>query len=161
MKKNVVIKLKRFLLMEDCPVDWKALDLYIIRDEETVFYVGQSYQAFDRVWNHIRTGYRARSDVGRFLLCNWPKSLNYEIELLSSESPEFAEVNNDVIRAEALLINRYKPCLNDSLNADPVELPEKYFPPNSIIRCSRSLTKLKFQAALAVKQDEKSGWTQG
>lgn len=39
---KVVISLKRFLLMEQCPADWKGLDLYLFRDETVVFYVGQS-----------------------------------------------------------------------------------------------------------------------
>ncbi|MBN1440507.1 MAG: hypothetical protein JW929_13945 [Anaerolineales bacterium] len=158
MERHVVIPLKRFFLLEECPAAWKELDLYLIRDGSTVFYVGQSHLAFDRVWTHIRGGYRVRSSIGRFLLCNWPQSLNYEIEFLSSRSAEFESVNHDLLRAEALLIGRHKPCLNDSLNAEPAELPERYRPPNAEIRCSRSLTKLKFQAALAAKRDEKGGW---
>ncbi len=158
MKKYVKIKLKQFILMEECPEDWKELDLYLFRDEATVFYVGQSFLAFTRVWDHIRNGYKARSDVGRFILCNWPKSMNFDIELFSSKSEEFDDVSNSLALAEERLIKRHAPCFNGSLNASPVSLPSKYDPPNSPIRCSRSLNKLKLQASLSVKNDEKINW---
>ncbi len=155
------IKVKQFLLMEECPGEWKEMDLYLFRDGDTVFYVGQSYLAFARVWEHFRSGYKARSDVGRFILCNWPKSLNYDIDFLSSKSQEFAEVGHHLALAEEMLIKRYKPCLNGTLNDEPVVLPPQYLPPSSKIRCSRSLKRLQYQAALAVKKDEKSRWIEG
>jgi len=158
MHNNFSIKLKQFILLDECPPDWKGYDLYCIRDGETVFYVGRSYQAFGRVWEHIRNGWKVRSVVGRFLFTNWPASMNYEIELSSSRSPEFSAIRNDPALAEEMMIKRYKPCLNDSLNAEPLDLPVKYMPPNAIIRCSRSLTKLRFQAALAIKNEEKLKW---
>lgn len=159
MNGNLSIKLKQFILIEECPPDWKEYDLYCIREGDTAFYVGRSYLAFDRVWGHIRNGYKARSLVGRFLLCNWPASMNYEIVLMNSRAPEFDPVRNDPALAEELLIKRLQPCLNESLNAAPADLPEKYLPPNAEIRCSRSLTKLRFQAALALKNEEKLQWT--
>src|SRR5512133_268697 len=140
------VKVKQFILLEECPEEWKKLDLYVVRDENFVFYVGQSYLAFSRVWDHIKNGYKWRTDVGRFILCNWPKSMNYEIELLSSGSPEFNEVGNDLSKAEQLLIRRYKPCFNISQNDDPTPLPAVYLPPTSEIRCTRSLTRLRYQA---------------
>ena len=45
----ISISLKRFLLLEDCPAEWRGLDLYIFRDEAVTFYVGQSQFAFGRV----------------------------------------------------------------------------------------------------------------
>ena len=42
---KVAISLKRFLLIEQCPAEWKGLDLYLFRDEAVVFYVGQSHPA--------------------------------------------------------------------------------------------------------------------
>jgi hypothetical protein len=155
---GVRIRVKRFLLLEECPAPWKDMDLYLFRDGDTVFYVGQSYRAFDRVWEHIRNGYKARSDVGRFLLVNWPKSLKFEIELLSSRSVEFEEVGRDPAAAEELLIRRYRPGFNDSLNEDPTALPAAYRPPSSPIRCPRSPRGLRSQAARAVRKDEQGGW---
>jgi hypothetical protein len=48
---NIAIALKRFLLVEQCPLSWKGLDLYLylFRDDNIVFYVGQSHLAFSRV----------------------------------------------------------------------------------------------------------------
>lgn len=39
----IMIQLKQFLLIQECPSSWKSLDLYLFRDENTVFYVGQSH----------------------------------------------------------------------------------------------------------------------
>lgn len=158
MVPNVKLKLKKFILLEVCPEDWKRLDLYVIRDENSVFYVGQSYCAFARVWDHIKNGYKWRSDVGRFILCNWPKSMNYEIELLYSGSPEFASVDHNLLRAEEMLIKRYKPCFNVSQNDGPSSIPEVYLPPGSEIRCSRSLRRLQYQAEQAILNDERKKW---
>jgi hypothetical protein len=80
---KIVISLKRFLLIEGCPADWKSLDLYLFRDEEVVFYAGQSHLAFARVWEHLLSGFKGHSIMGRFVWCNWPKSMSFTIELLS------------------------------------------------------------------------------
>jgi hypothetical protein len=158
MANSIKVKVKQFIQLEQCPAEWKKFDLYVIRDENTVFYVGQSYLAFNRVWDHIRNGYKWRSDVGRFILCNWPKSMNYEIELLSSGSQEFAVAGNDLARAEEMLIRMYKPCLNISQNDEPSPIPEVYLPPGSEIRCSRSIRKLQYQAEQAIRNDERKKW---
>jgi hypothetical protein len=160
MESNVRIKIKQFILMDECPVEWKGLDLYLFRDEEIVFYVGQSYRAFDRIWNHLKNGYKARSDIGRFILCNWPRSMDYEIELLCSQTSEFDDGNHNLVLAEEKLIKQFKPCLNTSVNPAPIPLPAKYLSPSSRIQCSRSITKLRFQASLSIKNDEKSKWTE-
>ncbi len=158
MAGNIKVKVKQFILLEECPEEWKKFDLYVIRDENVVFYVGQSYLAFNRVWDHIKNGYKWRSDVGRFILCNWPKSMNYEIELLSSSSQEFAAVDHNLLRAEEMLIKLYKPCFNISQNDDPSPIPEVYLPPGSGIRCSRSITKLRYQAEQALRNDQRKEW---
>jgi hypothetical protein len=160
MTPNVKVKVKQFILLEECPEAWKRLDLYVIRDEGSVFYVGQSYCAFDRVWDHIKNGYKWRSDVGRFILCNWPKSMNYEIELLDSASEEFGAVGNDLLKAEELLIRRYKPCFNISQNDEPTPLSAVYLPLGSEIRCSRSLTRLRYQAEQSIRNDERKKWAE-
>lgn len=161
MANSVKMKVKQFILLEACPEELKKFDLYLIRDENSVFYVGQSYLAFHRVWDHIKNGYKWRSDVGRFILCNWPKSMNYEIELLSSSSPEFAVVDNNLLKAEEMLIKMYKPCFNISQNTKPSSIPEIYLPPGSEIRCSRSLTKLRYQAEQSIRNDERQKWMEG
>jgi hypothetical protein len=152
---DIVLPLKRFMLFETCPPDWRRLDLYLFRDEEVVFYVGQSYVAFDRVWEHFLGGFRWRSTVGRFILCNWPVSLKFTIQLMSSRSPAFADLNHDLNAAEQALIRQYLPCFNETLNSRPTPLPARYIPPNSRLRCSRSLNRLVHEAERAVQADEK------
>jgi hypothetical protein len=155
---RISVPFKQFILLETCPSSWKDLDLYIIRDECTVFYVGQSYQAFSRVWDHIKNGYKARSEVGLFILCNWPKSLNFQIELLSSQEREFGEVENNLLRAEEMLIKKYKPCFNVSQNSDPSPIPESYYPPSSAIRSPRSLLRMRYQAEQSILNDNRKKW---
>ena len=146
------------MLIDTCPSDWRPLDLYLFRDEEVVFYVGQSYVAFDRVWDHLRNGFKGRSTIGRFILCNWPASLKFTIELLSSRSARFADVDYDLNAAERELILQLSPCFNEMLNNRPTPLPERYALPNARPRCSRSLTKLVREAERAVHMDEKRMW---
>jgi hypothetical protein len=58
---GIAVPLKEFLLTElHCPPELRPYDLYLCRDDEVVFYVGQSYVAFDRVWQHILDGFKGR-----------------------------------------------------------------------------------------------------
>lgn len=151
----VCLSVKAFMQIEQCPPDWQAYDLYIFRDGGTVFYIGQSCVAFDRVWQHIRDGRKGRSVVGRFILRNWPASLHYGIELLSSRFDRFACVGHDLTAAENHLIARYSPCFNRTANAHPAPLPERYAPPNGPIRCSRNLKHLIREAGYALQAEQR------
>ncbi len=159
-EQKVAISLKRFLLIEQCPVAWKGLDLYLLRDESTVFYVGQSYLAFARVWEHLRSGFKGHSIVGRFVWCNWPISMKFTIELLSSQCEEFVNLNNELLAAERELIRRWSPCFNVSQNSQPTPVPNRYFPPNAKLRCSRSLKHLIREAERNVRAEEAESWIQ-
>lgn len=97
---TISLPLKRFLLIEQCPPDWKSLDLYIFRDDCAAFYAGQSRQAFSRVWEHLLGGFHGHSIMGRFLWVNWPRSMNITIERLSSRSSQFDAVGHDLNEAE-------------------------------------------------------------
>jgi hypothetical protein len=151
---KVVIPLKRFLLIEQCPSDWKGLDLYLFRDEAVVFYVGQSHLAFARVWEHLTSGAKGHSMMGRFVWCNWPKSMKFTIELLSSQLEQFDTVGNDVTAAERLLIQQWSPCFNVSQNSQPTPIPHAYVPPNAKLRCSRNLNRLIREVECAVKVED-------
>ncbi len=157
---KVSIPLKQFLLIEQCPAAWKDMDLYLFRDEEVAFYVGQSYLAFARVWDHLKAGFHGHSLVGRFIWANWPVSMKFRIELLSSKFEEFAGVGHDLSAAERQLIQNYSPCFNVSLNNQPTPIPNSYLPANASLRCSRSLNKLIHQAERAVRADEAKLWMQ-
>lgn len=157
---KVTISLKRFLLIEQCPADWKGLDLYLFRDEAVIFYVGQSHLAFARVWEHLLSGFKGHSIMGRFVWCNWPKSMSFTIELLSSQSEQFGVVRNELNASERLLIQRWLPCFNISQNNQPTPLPNSYLPPNAPFRRRRSLYMLIHEAERAVKAEDTKLWLQ-
>ncbi len=155
----IVVPVKEFLLTEQrCPSGWRSHDLYLCRDEAVVFYVGQSYAAFDQVWQHIVDGFKGRSVLGRFILCNWPTSMRFIVELHDSRSAAFASVGHDLDAAERALIERVAPCFNEQLNRCPTPLPQGYAPPGRILRCSRSLAKLIGEARRAVQADRRKSW---
>ncbi|MBK9924549.1 MAG: hypothetical protein IPP66_04580 [Anaerolineales bacterium] len=157
---KVVISLKRFLLIEQCPADWKDLDLYLFRDETVVFYIGQSHLAFARVWEHLLSGFKGHSIVGRFVWCNWPTSMKFTIELLSSQLEQFDVVGNELNASERLLIQQWTPCFNVSQNSQPTSVPNSYLPPNAPFRRRRSLNALVHEAERAVKAEDDELWIQ-
>jgi hypothetical protein len=157
---NVAIPLKRFLLVAQCPPAWQSLDLYLFRDADVVFYVGQSYSAFARVWEHLTGGFKGHSVVGRFVWCNWPRSMRFTIELLSSQSEQFESVGNEVSASERWLIQRWTPCFNLSLNSQPSPVPHSYLPANTPFRRRRSLNALIHEAERAVQAEDTHMWLQ-
>ncbi len=158
---KIAIPLKRFLLTEEqCPETWKIFDLYLFRDDEVVFYAGQSQSAFARLWEHLKSGFHGHSIVGRFVWNNWPRSMNFTLELMNSKSEQFAGIGNDLNAAERQLIERWSPCFNVSLNNQPTPLPGSYFPPNARLRSRDSLNKLIHEAARAVQAEENRRWIQ-
>jgi hypothetical protein len=136
------------------------LDLYLFRDEAVVFYVGQSHLAFARVWDHLLGGFKGHSIIGRFVWCNWPVSMRFTIELLSSGCEQFNSLDHDLSAAERSLIQQWSPCFNVSLNRQPTSIPHPYLPPNARLRCSRSLKKLIYQAERAVRAEDQQLWVQ-
>lgn len=152
---TIALPLKRFILTdhERCPPEWRHLDLYLFRDEEVVFYVGQSQLAYKRVWNHLLGGFHGHSMIGRFMWANWPASMKFTIELMSSQSEEFAAIRHDLSAAERALIERWCPCFNVSLNSRPAPMPVRYRPANARLQCG-GLNKLIHQAERVVKVDD-------
>ena len=96
--------------------------------------------------------------MGRFILCNLPTSLNFTIELWSSQADRFAALDHDLNAAERSLIEQVAPCFNEALNRRPTPLPDRYAPPNAPLRCSRSPSKLIHEAARAVQTEERKAW---
>ena len=156
---HTAISLKRFLLTEEhCPEEWKGFDLYLFRDGSLAFYAGQSQLAFARVWEHLLGGFHGHSIVGRFVWNNWPRSMNFTIELFSSKDEAFAATGHDLNAAERQLIEQWSPCFNVSLNSRPAALPETYFPPNATPRRRRGLNQLIHEATRAVQVEDAEHW---
>ena len=155
---HTVLTLKEFLLIEKCPPEWEEMDVYLFRDGDLVFYIGQSYLAFDRVWRHIRDGYKARSTIGRFLLTNWPASMNFTIELLSSQDIRYAALSNELNAVEKALIEQAAPCFNNVLNRRPTPLPVTYAPPEAEIKRPRSLKTLIRESRYHLQAEKKKSW---
>ena len=151
---QVAIALKRFLLIEECPEAWKTFDLYIFRDDDVVFYAGQSQLAFARVWEHLLSGFKGNSIVGRFVWSNWPTSMKFTIELLSSQNERFTAVAHDVNAAEQLLIQRGSPCFNVTHNKQPTPIPPTYRPANARLRFRGGLRRLLYEAERAVRLED-------
>lgn len=156
---KVTLPLKRFLLIAQCPEAWKRLDLYIFRDEAMVFYVGQSHLAFSRVWEHLMSGFKGHSIMGRFVWVNWPKSMKFTIELLSSQFEQFNSVGNDLNAAEQWLIQQHSPCFNVSHNPQPTVVPKIYLPPNAKLRRRRTLNQLIHEAERVVEAEDNQLWS--
>jgi hypothetical protein len=153
----VAINFKHFLQLEACPPAWQQYDLYRIHDGAVTFYVGQSYHAYERVWNHIRSGYKGRSVVGRFIISNWPAAMRFWVELSCSRHAGFASLEYDLNRAEQYLIEKYTPCFISTLNRQPAALPAGYIPPEVNLRV-HSLHRMIREATYAIQAEQKKKW---
>jgi hypothetical protein len=157
----ITVTVKEFLIHIDCPPAWLPYDLYLFRDDLVVFYVGQSEVAFARVWRHLHDGFKGRSLVGKFIRVNWPRSINFVIDLYGSQEAAFADLHHDravvdqrFVRtaAEARLIEQYHPCFNETYNRTPTPVPALYKPPTAIVRYPRSLSRMIREAEAAMRQ---------
>jgi len=160
MNNDIQISLlfKEFLQIEHCPPEWQRLNLYLLRDENIVFYVGQSHVAFHRVWEHFYGGFKGRSLVGRFIICNWPVSMRFTVELMSSRAARFETVQNDLDLSEQFLIQLHSPCLNTALNPNPTPIPSQYESPYTSLKFRHHPQKFIRQAAQAIEAAKTREW---
>ena len=152
---HVVLSFMEFLAMGACPPAWLGLDLYLFRDENVVFYAGQSERAYERAWGHVIDGYKGRSVIGRFLLCNWPLSLKFTMEFYSAQHELFTAVGNSLDAAEKLLIEQGKPCFNITANPAPTPLPARYQLPSAHPHQLHRLAAMKGIARAYLRADNK------
>lgn len=126
-----------------------AYRLYVIRDDETAFYVGQSINAYNRILAHLGLDGRGNtSHIGEFIIANAPLSGTWLFQMytvedcrafvldyratLPEENRAFYETSNnpyDIDDAELALIKILRPCLNDAMNTDARPVPDKYVNP--------------------------------
>jgi len=120
--------------------------LYIVRENETVFYVGKSKRdAHSRLLEHFGIGTFGFhiSSLGRLVLKNLPISRDWQIELLNPEDCGIDELDF----AEEALIYELRPCLNKTSNRNPSPLPEEYQEDNSegAIRAVSALLGMEYK----------------
>lgn len=156
---SLSLPLRCFLVVEKCPTEWQHFDLYLIRDESVVFYVGQSRCSFQRLWNHIYDGWKGRSLLGRFVLMNWPRSLRFVVEFHHSQAEPFTPFGHDLNLAEQFLIATHRPCFNETHNPNPTSLPPGYNPPTVRVRHPRNPKAMIREAGLANQQIERTNPT--
>jgi len=94
--------------------------VYVIRDGETVFYVGRTIDHIaNRLWRHlvlpISKGAQVwgGSRLGRLIHANAPESTSCQVNILPGAD-------------EVATIRKLRPCLNVTYNKRPSELPSQY-----------------------------------
>ncbi len=117
--------------------------LYLIRDGDIVFYIGQSAQPLIRLQEHMGWTWQGnQSTIGKLIEDNAPESGKWTYELWKVEECEQYvteyRVNTfpdswqklhpsyDIDEAEEALIKHFKPCLNSAMNPNPTPLPGRY-----------------------------------
>lgn len=111
--------------------------IYVVREGDIVFYVGQSKNIPQRLLQHLGISHLPTgvSELGRLVLRNGPVSRNWQIDLMTLADcvPSVERFGGytdngscDPETAEAAMILAYKPCMNRALNPDPTPLPDQY-----------------------------------
>lgn len=109
---------------DDTELKMIPYSLYVVREGETVFYVGKSKRSvYTRLLEHIGIGrHGSITPLGRLILDNLPTSKTWHIDLTTLE-----ETGEQYLGwAEEILIRKLRPCLNAASNPNPSPLPEKY-----------------------------------
>lgn len=123
--------------------------LYLVRDEEIVLYVGQSWNPLSRLYKHLYGNQGWPTRLGGLIQANKPESMQWTCELrepgecfeyvqayytaIYQDHPDILRImlgtfliKPDVDDAEIALIRHFKPCLNGAVNPHETPLPEKY-----------------------------------
>jgi len=122
--------------------------IYLIQEEETVFYVGKASNPENRLLAHLGFDWHCDpSSIGRFVIDHAPASgtwlfLQYTVEecipfvdqyrvMLPESSQVLYRMGGDKNRcdvdfAEEALIKIHRPHFNRAMNPNPCPLPEKY-----------------------------------
>lgn len=92
-------------------VDTEGHHIYMVRDGDTIFYVGKSRCPVSRLLGHCGRGdwtFDGVSQLGRLIRCNWPVSRFWQVELLTVSDCNAYSVEN----AEDRLIFELAPHFN-------------------------------------------------
>jgi len=101
--------------------------IYVIRDGETVFYVGQSHNPHNRLLEHMALSRTQPSLIGTFIRENAPASGAWVFEQYTlDDCSEVVGRCRDVDDAEEALIKLHRPYFNAAMNPYPLPLPMRY-----------------------------------
>ena len=129
------VKLERFIQREFSETEFKFPAIYMIADDKTVFYIGESMNVPARIYTHmglseynvLHPDTVSLSDVGKCILANIPMSLKWIVKV---SNPLVELVNEEnfyqrgLIQAlERELIKQHNPCFNKAFNPTPALLP--------------------------------------
>lgn len=105
--------------------------IYVVRDGDTVFYVGQTKRGIiNRILEHCGGGQIPDfSSLGRLILENAPESHHWQVEMLTLEDCGLlgkGDLDTMIDAAEERTIRQFRPCLNVANNPEPGALPPDY-----------------------------------
>jgi hypothetical protein len=128
-------------ILDDKGPEWQDAmghRLYMVRDGEVVFYIGQSGNPLERILTHIGQGpwnwSQGPSPLGDLIMANLPASRGWQVDLMTPDECKplvedwlgFKITCSDIAYAEKALIRQHRPCLNVVCNEYPAPLPERY-----------------------------------
>lgn len=127
------------------PIAQVGPSIYVVRDGDCVFYVGQSNSVTARLDEHLgrssRGGPLSPSRLGQVIRDNLPGSRSWVVEFWSVVEckRELADVSSrswqwDKDDAERAMIEARRPCLNTMGNPHGRRLPDQYRRPDELTR---------------------------
>ena len=128
------------IIRDELPETWdEPYEIYVIREGDTVFYVGKSKDCvIDRILGHLGEGtwgWSSGDELGDFIKFYEPGSHNWQVDLMTIKDcfpfikkshPDAKKARCTVADAESAMISHYGPCLNKMLNRNRRPSPEKY-----------------------------------
>jgi len=127
------------------PEEYINVRIYVVRENETVFYVGKSSDPDRRLAQHMGYERQAPSLLGTLIERSKPFSDSWTVEYYSLQDclpvvfSEFSNLKDEEAKTMAIrialafegrmehyMIKALKPCLNRTNNENPTPLPEKY-----------------------------------
>jgi hypothetical protein len=103
--------------------------LYVVRDDDVVFYVGKSeYGGVYRISEHWQGGFRSNDHLREFMRCAVEDGFDLNLEFLSiAECQELTNCLGEIDEAEGALIAHHCPVFNAAGNSEAsAEVPQKY-----------------------------------
>ncbi len=105
--------------------------IYVFRDDEVVFYVGQTQMAgAARAYEHWCGGFRANDRLQEFLRAALDDGLDVAVEFWSVDDCKAIDIEAEIYDAEdaeQLLIDLHCPIFNTAgMSKNPAETPTKY-----------------------------------